>query len=50
MTNKAKITIVDLKKKEKVIIPLNLSIEVIKMLVEDSIENRLSVIIEPVIN
>lgn len=50
MENRAKITIIDTKTQEEVIVPLILSIDVTKMLVESAINSGLKVIVESVTN
>ena len=50
MENKAKIKIIDTKTNEEVVVPLILSIDVIKMLVESAVQNGLNVEIETVKN
>lgn len=50
MENRAKITIIDTKTQEEVIVPLILSIDVTKMLVESVINSGLKVIVESVTN
>lgn len=46
---KARITIIDNEKKEEITIPINLSLTVTQMLIEDAIKSKLKVIIEPVV-
>lgn len=50
MENRAKITIIDTNTQEEVIVPLILSIDVTKMLVESAINSGLKVIVEAVKN
>lgn len=50
MDNKAKITIIDTYNKEEVIVPLMLSIDVAKMLVESAINSGFDVKIKTIVN
>ena len=50
MENKAKITIIDPDSKEECVVPLILSIDVTKMLVESAINSRLNIKIETITN
>lgn len=46
---KAKITIIDDEKKEEITLPINLSLTVTQMLIEDAMKSKLKIIVEPVI-
>ncbi len=46
---RTKITIIDNENKQEVTIPLNLSLTVTQMLVEDAMKSNLKVIIEPIL-
>lgn len=46
---KTKITIIDYKTDEKVVIPVNLSLTVTEMIIEDAIKSGMKVIVEPIL-